>query len=466
MITNLMGIGELSHSLNARLVSFSSSSNSGFSSVAVDSRSVKNGGLFFALEGSSCDGHSFVGEAFSAGAQGAVVESSKLKSFNLEDIAQKAGKSLIVVENTLKGLQDSAGVYLEKFPDLLKIGITGSTGKTTTKEITAAIITNEKNVIKNEGNLNSVTGLPISVFNVRPHHQVGIFELGMNHKGEISQIAEVLKPNIAQITNIGRAHIEYFGSIREIVNEKKSIFNFMTNNDIALIPKDDEYADVLADGVRGKVRFYGKDSFEELEETRSLGLEGSEIIWAGEKIHFSLPGKHSLQNALAAIAAAREIHVSNSSIKQGLESVKPLFGRLEVLRLKTNVVRDCYNANPESTAAGIEFCDDLDLQCRRVYVVADMLELGDASFEAHTQLGKRLAASRADMIFLFGRDIEAAASQLAQKNRPFFHTNDIEKLKNALAGYIQEGDLVLLKGSRGCALERLTNTLAGGCNVS
>jgi len=466
MITNLMGIGELSHSLNARLVSFSSSSDSGFSSVAVDSREVKNGSLFFALEGSSCDGHSFVGEAFGSGARGAVVESSKLNSFNLAEIAEKMGKSLIVVENTLKGLQDSARVYLEKFPNLLKIGITGSSGKTTTKEITSAIIANEKNVVKNEGNLNSVTGLPIAVFNVRPHHQVGVFELGANHKGEISQIAEVLKPNIAQITNIGHAHIEYFGSIREIVNEKKSIFNFMTDNDIALIPKDDEYADALADGVRGKARFYGKDSFKEIEKTRSLGLEGSEIIWAGEKIHFSLPGKHSLQNALAAIAIAKEIPVSGSAIKQGLESVRPLFGRLEILRFKTNVVRDCYNANPESTQASIEFCDELDLTCRRVYVIADMLELGETSFQAHTLLGKKLAASKADMIFLFGKDIEAAAAQLAQDGRAFFHTSDIEKLKKALSDYVREGDLVLLKGSRGCALERLTDILAGGCNVS
>ncbi|MCL2267327.1 MAG: Mur ligase family protein, partial [Treponema sp.] len=192
MNTNLLGIGELSVSLGAHYISFSSSLNkndNGFSSVAIDSRKVKKGSLFVALNGVSCDGHEFVQAAFNCGAAAAMVESSKIESFNLKNIAQKAGRDLIIVENTLKGLQNSARVYLEKFPKLVRIGITGSSGKTTTKEITAAIVSCEKNIIKNEGNLNSETGLPVSVFEVRSCHEVGIFELGMNRPGEILEIA-------------------------------------------------------------------------------------------------------------------------------------------------------------------------------------------------------------------------------------------------------------------------------------
>ena len=460
MATSLMEIGELSHSIGARRVAFSA--NSCFSSVSIDSRNVEEGCLFFALEGASRDGHSFVSAAFNAGARAAVVSSAKLSSFDLVNTARKKGKDLIIVENTLKGLQDSAKAYLKKFPNMLKIGITGSSGKTTTKEIAGAIIATEKNTVMNKGNMNSETGLPLSVFQTRSCHEAGIFELGMNRRNEILETADVLKPNIALITNIGTAHIEYFGDKLEILKEKKCIYKFLKENDVALVPGNDEYASSLAEGVGGKVKFYGMDAFAALEKTRSLGLDGTEITWAGEKIRFALPGKHSLQDAIAAIAIAREIPVSDNAIKEGLESVKPLFGRLEILKGRATVIRDCYNASPESMEKSLDFCDSLDWNGRKVYVIGDMLELGTQSREAHSRLGSLLADSKADGIFLFGGEVKTAASFLESKGRSFFHTDDIGKLSKTLDSYAREGDLVLLKGSRGCALERLTDTLMGG----
>ena len=459
METDLMGFAQLSSSIGGQHLSFSE--NTGFSSVAIDSRSVNEGALFFALEGSVSDGHGFVVAAFDAGARAAVVSSCKLESFNLVSIAQKMKKDLIVVQNTLKSLQDSARVYLEKFPNFIKIGITGSSGKTTTKEIAAAIISVEKNTIKNKGNLNSETGLPLSVFEIRPFHEVGVFELGMNRKGEIAEIADVLKPNIALVTNIGSAHIEYFGSKEEILKEKKCIYKFLKEDDIALIPKNDEYAKQLADGVTGKIKFFAEELFSELESTSSLGLEGSEIVWAGKKVCFTLPGNHCLEDAMAAIAIAKEIPVSSDAIRQGLASVKPLFGRVEIIKGRTTVIRDCYNANPESTAKSIEFCDDLQWQGRRVYVIADMLELGEESFSAHEILGRILSKSKADRVFLFGKEIKTTADYMMQNGKFFYYTQDMEQLSAALDSYVQTGDLVLLKGSRGCALERLTEILSG-----
>lgn len=208
------------------------------------------------------------------------------------------------------------------------------------------------------------------------------------------------------------------------------------------------------------------DSFGELESTSSLGLEGSRIVWAGEKIDFALPGKHSLQDAMAAVAIAKEVKVSNNAIKQGLEAVKPLFGRGEILKGRTTVIRDCYNANPESTAGSIEFCDSLDWSGRKIYVIADMLELGEHSFSAHRKLGSILSDSKADKIFLFGSEITAAADYLSGAGKVFSHTNDINELSRALDSYVQTTDLVLLKGSRGRALERLTGMLTGENNVS
>jgi UDP-N-acetylmuramoyl-tripeptide--D-alanyl-D-alanine ligase len=465
MDTDLMGIGELSGLLKARHISFAN--NRGFSSVAIDSRVVKEGALFFALTGSSNDGHQFVQAAFNSGASGAVVASSKLESFDLINAAKKTGKDLIVVENTLKGLQNAAKVYLEKFPNLKKVGITGSSGKTTTKEITAAIISCEKNTVMNKGNLNSETGLPLSVFEVRSHHEVGVFELGMNRPDEILEITEVLKPNFALITNIGSAHIEYFGSKSKIVDEKKCIFKFLKDGDVALIPENDEYADELADGVTGKVNFYSQEHFKEFEGSRSLGLEGTEIIWAGEKVHFALPGKHNLDDVIAAIAIAKEIPVSNNAIIRGLESVKPLFGRLEILNGKrATVVRDCYNANPESAAKSVEFCDSLEWSGRKVYVIADMLELGDSSVSEHEKLGFNLSVSSAKKVFLFGEKIKTAARCMEENDKSFFYSNDINELRTAINDYVKTGDLVLLKGSRGCALERLSDMLTGENDVS
>ena len=464
MNTELMGIGELSRSIGARLFSFSFSPNSGFNSVSLDSRNIKENGVFFALEGASCDGHGFIEAAFKAGARAAVAESSKLESFNLVNAAKKHGKDLIVVQNTLKALQNSASAYLNKFPALIKIAITGSSGKTTTKEIAASIISCEKNTMKNEGNLNSESGLPLSVFQIRPCHEVGIFEFGMNKRGEISGLAEILRPNIAQVTNIGHAHVAFFGSKNEILKEKKCIFKYMTDNDTALIPKDDECSGELAQGVTGNVRYFGEGTFAEFEGARSLGLEGTEVCWAGEKIHFSLPGKHNLADALAAIAVAKEVNVSNAAIKKGLESVKPLFGRLEIIKGRTTVIRDCYNANPESMAKSIDFCNSLDWNGRKVYVLADMLELGEVSFSAHTQLGKLLTESKADKIFLYGSEIEAAVPCLSDKGKSYFYTNDMKQLSDILDRYVQSTDLVLLKGSRGCALERLSEILTGAAH--
>jgi UDP-N-acetylmuramoyl-tripeptide--D-alanyl-D-alanine ligase len=455
----LMDFAGLSRSLGARRL-VSRAADAGFSSVSVDSRTTGAGALFVALPGSAGDGHCFVEAAFKAGAAGALVESSKLDRFNLVQTAQSMKKDLLVVDNTLRGLQDAARVYLEQFPRLLKIGITGSSGKTTTKEIAAAIIGEEKNTVMNPGNLNSETGLPLSVFAVRSCHEAGIFEMGMNRKGEISELAAILKPDIALITNIGSAHIGILGSKQAIAGEKKNIFSRFAGAGIALIPEDDEYRDFLARDVRGRVCFYGMKSFKELEGVADLGLEGSEIIWEGERIRFALPGAHNLADALAALAIAREIPVGRSAIKRGLEKALPLFGRGEILRGGTTVVRDCYNANPESLEKALEFCDGLDWSGRRVYVIGDMLELGECSRPAHERAGRLLAASAADKVFLYGKETEFAARVMANDGgRPFFHSDDMAELSRALDTYVRSGDLVLLKGSRGCALEKLTALL-------
>jgi UDP-N-acetylmuramoyl-tripeptide--D-alanyl-D-alanine ligase len=457
----LMTFTALSQSLGAQMLcAEQEQSPCGFSSVSIDSRPVQNGGLFVALPGAVHDGHAFVEQAFKNGAAAALVERRKVETHNLASLANAMGKVIIIVENSLRGLQDAARAYLRQFPRLLKIALTGSAGKTTTKESTAAIAGMEKNTVMNPGNYNSETGLPLAAFNVRSCHEVGIFEAGMNRAGEIAELAAVLNPDIALITNIGSAHIGILGSKEAIAQEKKNIFSQMNENGIALIPADSPFRDFLAEGARGKVSFYGESSFAELGGVRDRGLDGSEIIWDGERVRFPLPGRHNLANAFAAIAIAREIPVSAQAIRHGLESVKPLFGRGEILYGRATVIQDCYNSNPESVARALEFCDSLDWTGRRLYVMGEMLELGEDSRGAHEDMGRLLRDSKADMIFLYGEAIRPAAEILQDGALSVMHTCDMDELSRALDACVRSGDLVLLKGSRGCALERLCAVLA------
>jgi len=314
----------------------------------------------------------------------------------------------------------------------------------------------------NSGNLNSETGLPLSVFGVRSCHEAGIFEAGMNRKGEIGELAAVLKPDIALITNIGPAHIGILGSMEAIAEEKKQIFSQFTGTETALIPEDDPFRDYLARDVNGNVVFYGQKHLEAAGKCTAVldrGLAGTEITWEGAPAGFGLPGKHNVRNALAAAALASEAGISAASIREGLSSVKGLFGRSEVLRGKTTVIRDCYNSNPDSAAEAIAFCDNVEWPGRKVYIVGSMLELGDHEEAEHRKIGELLSESKADNIFLYGKEMKNAACVLEEKNIPFFFTEEMEKLSLAAKKYIHNGDLILLKGSRGCALEQLNEVV-------
>jgi UDP-N-acetylmuramoyl-tripeptide--D-alanyl-D-alanine ligase len=433
----------------------------GFKSVAVDSRKVQPGALFVALRGLASDGHRFLDQAFKAGAAAALVTRAGMEKAGFDgEAAVSGGAVLIEVDDTLKGLQNLAAAYLEQFPRLLRIGITGSSGKTTTKEIAAKMIGGEKKVIMNEGNLNSETGLPIAAFGVRGCHEVGIFEAGMNRRGEIGELAAVLKPHIALITNIGSAHIGLLGSLENIAAEKKEIFSRFTGKETALIPEDDPFRDYLARDVRGRIVFYGKKSLEASGVTlRDRGLAGTEFNWEGVPAAFGLPGKHNAENAAAAAVLAKSAGIGADAIRAGLAAATSLFGRGEILGGKTTVIRDCYNANPDSMERALAFCDGLEWKGRRVYILGQMLELGEYSRAAHERVGELLAASRADSVLLYGEEMEAAARVLAEKGAACFYTGEMAELKKEAARTVQAGDLVLLKGSRGCALEELTATV-------
>lgn len=434
--------------------------NFSFSSVATDSRNCVSGTLFVPLIGQKQNGHIYIPQALAKGASVVFVQRAEYedKKEDYEKLFAGSNAAFIAVSNTMTALQKAAGAYVARFPSLIKIGVTGSSGKTTTKEIIASILGVKYKVVTNEGNLNSETGLPLSVFKIRDEHEVGIFEMGMNRKGEISEIAGVLLPSVSVITNIGTAHIGILGSKDAIALEKKNIFSYFTDNCVGFVPENDEYADFLKDVKKGKIYSFGVKSNKKIHDVSSYGIKGTVFGYGNCSIHFPVPGKHNFSNALAAIAVAEYLHLSEKDIKKGLENVKTIFGRNQIFSGDITLVHDCYNANPDSMAGAIEFCDDLLWKGKKVYVLGDMLELGKESAKEHEKIGKIVAASKADCAVFFGEEMKNAF-EACRKSKNCFWSDDMEQVKQFLETTVCNGDLVLLKASNGMKLWRAAEAL-------
>ncbi len=341
------------------------SENFCFTNVQTDSRNVVEKSLFVPLIGENQDGHSYIPQALEKKAS-AVFVSKKTSKNLLDDLKKQAADNknvaFILVENTLHALQKAAGAYVRKFPRLIRCAVTGSSGKTTTKEIAASILRQKFSVIATKGNFNSETGLPLSVFNIRSEHELGLFEMGMNRVNEIGEIAEVFKPNYAIVTNIGTAHIGILGSRQNIANEKKKIFTYIDSFGAAFIPQKDDFASFLEKGVKGKVVKYGLDCDESVKLVVDEGLSGTVFTVDGLLMRLSLPGKYNFLNALAAIALAKELGCTAEQIKCGIESLKPLGGRSTIKKGKFTVLEDCYNANPDSMEKALDLCADTKIE--------------------------------------------------------------------------------------------------------
>ncbi len=440
-------------------------------SVAVDSRKVKHGSLFIALPGERSDGHLYCEAALSAGASCVVarvdhrpaVESSVDMFTELND-GTATDTAFVFVPDGLVALQALAQAHRARFPRLLRIGITGSSGKTTIKECVAAILGRSRSIVQNPGNLNSDIGLPLSIFAMNKGHEAGIFEMGMNRAGEIGELARVYEPDIALIANVGTAHIGYIGSRERIAEEKKAIFSRFDGHQAGFVWEDDAYNVFLKAGVRGDVVDFGPRSTTGLRIVRSRGLDGFDLSWDALEFHFPLPGRHNLLNAIAAAAVSSRAGASAAEVAEGLSSLKPLFGRSEIVKGDFTIVRDCYNANPDSTAAAMALCDSVSWRGKRVYVLGSMLELGTESRVAHSEMGEMAGKSAANALFFFGEETRPAFDAATLTGFPglvLFETN-FDRLLSAVRGYVTSGDLVLLKASRGMALERISDALVPG----
>ena len=437
----------------------------------VDSREVVQDSLFVALAGEKSDGHLFLLDASKNGATIFMVEKSRLSS-KVANALVDLGKAIVVVEDCLTALHQIAKAHLEKFPHLIKIGITGSSGKTTTKEIVASILSVKYNTFKTQGNYNSEIGLPLMVLCIESYHQVAVLEMGIDHIGEMERLVGIFNPHYALITSIGTAHIGRFGSQEKLAQEKGKIFSSFNDKCFAVINQNDELA------IKEKGNYLGTSILYGVQEVAKGGYEIGSISavdkgllgWElsskdkSKSVLFTLVGKHNILNFAGCYEIAKLLSLDDDDILRGVSTIKPLFGRAAIKPFCNDIIliEDCYNANGESTMATIEFFDNLAVKRRKILLLGAMKELGAMSKDIHESVGRILERSSIDTIFLIGEETlsiyNILNSRLSYKGK-FFYFEERQKLFACVGEYKRPGDLWLFKGSRSMALEEFEGAL-------
>jgi UDP-N-acetylmuramoyl-tripeptide--D-alanyl-D-alanine ligase len=430
-----------------------------FSGVSTDSKNILGDELFFALKGERLDGHNFVSEALGKGAHGAVVEKDGYESKN--------GKIIIRVPSTFRALGDVARAWRNKFHRLKLAAITGSNGKTTTKEMASSILSLRNSVLKNSGNFNNLIGLPLTLLQLAERHNAAVVELGMNDFGEIKRLAEICNPDIGAITNIGKAHLEKLGSMEGVAKAKGELVEGFGESKSFVVNMDDPLIRKMAADIECVKIPYGINSHGVVISAREIMTDGFSAI--GFKLNIDgteFPvrmrgiGTHNVMNALCASGIALGFGCSNEEIQAGLERYSPVYMRMEVLDspFGFKIINDTYNSNPDSMRRAIEELIRLKSDGKTIAVLGDMLELGSESVTEHRMLGEFLRELEVDCVIAYGRFAWCLLEGFGGGSRGFYaqtHEDAAERLVN----YAGPGDLVLIKGSRGMKMENIIQRL-------
>jgi UDP-N-acetylmuramoyl-tripeptide--D-alanyl-D-alanine ligase len=425
---------------------------------SIDSRTVAPGQLFFAVKGERLDGHDFVVAALEKGAAAAVIRKDQLGRY-----PSKTG--LMAVGDTLVALQTLATAVRKLWGKPL-IGVTGSVGKTTTKEAVAHVLGMRFRVLKSEGNFNNHFGLPLMLLKLEPEHDVAVIEMGMSHAGEIRALAKIAQPEIGVVTNVAPVHLEFFNSLADIARAKYELIESLPPGGTAVLNADDEYVSQFGRNFKGKVVTYGTRPTADVrgENIQPRGAQGSEfdVVIGSVREHVKLPlvGEHNILNALAAVAVGLERGLKPSEATTALATLTPPDKRGQVLKLgNITVLNDCYNSNPKALNAMVDALAAMPAK-RRIVVAGEMLELGPAGEELHREAGRHIAEKKIDVLLgvrgLAQAIVEGAKSKTAGVRAEYIATP--EEAGQWLAHETREGDVVLLKASRGVKLENALET--------
>ena len=419
---------------------------------SIDSRTLQPGELFFAVRGERLDGHDYVEAALAAGAVAAVVENRQAARFAVPS-------QLLIVEDSLMALQ-RLGAAVRRLWGKPLIGVTGSAGKTTTKECIAQVLGARHRVLKSQGNLNNHFGMPLQLLKLTPEHDLAVIEMGMSHAGEITALAKLAEPDCGVVTMVAPVHLEFFDSIAGIARAKYELIQSLRSGGIAVLNADDEYVSQFGRDFHGKVVMFGvhKPADVRAENIESRGPEGSafDIVVDGERVRALLPllGEHNIYNALAGVAVGLEYGVPLATAAESLATLSAGDKRGQILNIGgATVINDCYNSNPKALDSMVRSLAQIPAQ-RRIVVAGEMLELGPAGEAMHREAGKRMAQHGID-ILLGVRGLAQAMVEGAKNagvRAEFVSTP--EEAREWLRREVRPGDVVLLKASRGVRLER------------
>lgn len=423
--------------------------------IVTDSRKVEEGFLFVPIKGARVDAHDFID---------GVIEKGALCTLTERELGEKSFP-YIKVNSSLQAVKDIAEFYLKQL-SIPVVGITGSVGKTSTKEMIAAVLEEKYNVLKTKGNFNNELGVPLTVFGLRPDHEIAVLEMGISDFGEMHRLAKIARPDTCVITNIGLCHLEFLKSRDGILKAKTEIFDFLESDGHVILNGDDDKLITVRDVKGIKPLFFGVDNHQGVwaDEIESKGLKGISCqIHAGEesfKVLIPIPGRHMVYNALAGTAVGLTYGMNMEEIKKGIESLQSLSGRFHIIETgNRTIVDDCYNANPVSMKASLDVLQDA--LGRRVAILGDMGELGKEEVEMHREVGVYAAARDIDKIICVGElagDM-AEAARLAAPTKDIVHFAEKESLLEALPEMIRDGDTILVKASHFMEFEKVVEML-------
>jgi UDP-N-acetylmuramoyl-tripeptide--D-alanyl-D-alanine ligase len=423
---------------------------------SIDSRSVGSSQLFFAVKGERLDGHDFVEQALEKGAAAAVVRKDQLGRYPGET-------RLLAVEDTLVALQTLATAVRKLWGKPL-IAVTGSAGKTTTKEAIAHVLSARFGVLKSEGNFNNHFGLPLMLLKLEPEYDVAVIEMGMSHAGEIRALAKIAQPEIGVVTNVAPVHLEFFDSLAGIARAKYELIESLPAGGVAVLNADDEYVSQFGRDFKGKVVMYGTRATADVraENIQSKGPEGVEfdLVIGSLREHARLPlvGEHNVLNALAAVAVGVERGLKPSEAVGALATLAAADKRGQVLQVgNITVINDCYNSNPKALEAMVDALATMSAK-RRIVVAGEMLELGPAGEEMHRRAGQHVAQKDIDVLLGVRGLAQAMVEGARQAGTRAEFVAGPEEAGEWLAREARDGDVVLLKASRGVKLEKALET--------
>ena len=418
--------------------------------ITTDSRKAGKGSLFVAIKGEKVDAHRFIPAVFEQGALCVICEQAP----------EQAAGAYILVESSLQAIKDIAEFYRKQL-DMKVVGITGSVGKTSTKEMIASVLSEKYRVLKTLGNFNNELGLPLTVFGLRAEHQIAVLEMGISDFGEMHRLAKIARPDTCVITNIGLCHLEFLKSRDGILKAKTEIFDFLKEDGHVILNGDDDKLVTVTDVKGIKPVFFGVENKNGIwaDEIESRGLKGIECF----KVLVPIPGRHMVYNALAGTAVGLTYGLTLDEIKAGIESLQSLSGRFHILENEKKnimVIDDCYNANPVSMKASLEVLQDA--LGRKVALLGDMGELGKNEVEMHREVGRFAAEKDIDVIVCTGtlcKEMAEAAKEVSNGKKVLYFENR-EALEDALDELILPGDSILVKASHFMQFEKIVKKLA------